>query len=130
MKLERRRHSRFLPQENIFAAIGGEVVKVGIVKDISPNGMAIEYIAGENSVSNPTQVDIFLPGNGYYLYNLPCAIKYEIEVCVPHVRHKYQKILTSKRCGIEYGMLEERDMEQLKLFIRTHTKVIALRHQR
>jgi hypothetical protein len=125
MKLERRRHSRYLPQENTFAAIGGEVTKVGIVKDISHKGMAIEYIAGENSISDPTQVDIFLPGNGYYLYNLPCTMKYEIEVCIPQVKHKYQKILTSKRCGLEYVTLDARDSEQLKLFIQTHTKVIA-----
>jgi hypothetical protein len=125
MKIERRLHSRFLPQENTFAALGGEVTKVGIVRDISHKGMAIEYLAGENSISDPTQVDIFLPVNNYILYNLPCAMKYEVEVCVPQVKHKFQKILTSKRCGLEYGILEARAMEQLKLFIRTRTKVIT-----
>jgi hypothetical protein len=124
MELERRRHSRFLPREDTFAAIGGEVAKVGIIKDISHKGMAIEYIAGENSISDPTQVDIFLPEKAYPLCNLPCTMMYEVEVFIPQVKHKYRKMLTSKRCGLEYRTLDKTDMEQLKLFIQTHTEEI------
>ncbi|MEE8416798.1 MAG: response regulator transcription factor, partial [Desulfobacterales bacterium] len=47
LKSEKRRHVRFNAPENLFAALGNPVQKVGKVKDISMGGLAFEYIPGE-----------------------------------------------------------------------------------
>ena len=121
MKTERRHLQRFLAKENAFAAVGRKYSKVGRIKDISFGGLAMEYIVGEDSHNNSSKVDIFLTGNVFHLYNVPCRLVYDIEIHVPHVNNKYVKILTTKRCGLQFKEFTEDDMEQLKLFLETHT---------
>ena len=124
MIVEQRKHSRFLPYEKTFAAIGRQFTKVGRVKDISIGGLAIEYIAGEDANSNPSQVDIFLTGRTFHLYNLPCKLLYDIEIHVPHVNNKYINILTTKRCGVKFGELDDDHMAQLLLYIDSYTESV------
>ena len=123
MSLEKRKHLRFLPQENVYAALGRTYRKVGKVKDISLGGLAFEYIAGEDADENSSVVDIFLVGVVFHLYRVPCRRVYVFDVHVPHVNNKYIKLLTTKRCGLQFGSLNEGHMAQLKLFLNTHTMV-------
>ena len=121
MIIEQRRYSRLLPRENAFAALGRKYARVGKIKDISIDGLSFEYIVGEDSNYNSMQVDIFLPGNVFHLYNVPCKMVYDIEIHIPHVNNKYVKILTTKRCGVQFENLSEEDLSQLELFLKTHT---------
>jgi hypothetical protein len=121
MTVERRNNIRYLPNENTFAALGIRFTKVGKVKDISRGGLSIEYIAGENTVHVPTHVDVFMTGHVFHLYNVPCELIYDIEVHVPHVNNRYVKILTTKRCGVQFSELNEDDEAQLALFLEAYT---------
>lgn len=121
MIVEQRKHCRFLPHEDTFAAVGRKFCKVGRVKDISIRGLAIEYIVGEETNSHPDQVDIFLTGSTFHLYNLPCRLLYDINIHVPHVNSKYVKILTTKRCGVQFGTLNEDDLAQLLFYLDLYT---------
>ena len=125
MTVERRKDVRYLPHENTFAALGRKFTKVGKVKDISLGGLSIEYIAGENSVQVPTQVDVFMTGHVFHLYNVPCKLIYDVEVHVPHVNNKYVKILTTKRCGVQLSDPTEDDKAQLELFLQAYTNGLA-----
>ena len=98
---------------------------VGRIKDIGFGGLAMEYIVGEESHNNSTKVDIFLTGDVFHLYNVPCSLIYDIEIHVPHVNNKYVKILTTKRCGLQFSQFTEDDMEQLELFLEAHTNGTA-----
>ena len=60
MRSEQRKHDRFIPKENAFAALGRKYTRVGKIKDISVGGLAFEYIAGEESNNNASEIDIFL----------------------------------------------------------------------
>jgi len=106
-----------LPQENAFAALGQSYIKVGKVIDICKSGLAFEYIAREKASSADNQVDIFLTGNVFHLYNVPCEIVYETDIHVPHVNNKFVKLLTNRRCGIKFGDLSESDNRELGKFI-------------
>ena len=121
MKLEKRNHVRYLPQFNAFAALGRKYSKVGKLKDISRSGLSFEYINGESTSDDDYHIDIFLSGNLYHLYNVPCEVVYDIVVHVPHVDSKYVKILTMKRCGVQFVGLNEQDSLQIALFLKTHT---------
>lgn len=89
------------------------------------SGLAFEYIAGEEGNPTNTEVDIFLIGNVFHLYNLPCGIVYEIEVHTPHVNNEYFKVLTTKRCGLAFKKLNKDEMLQLKLFLQAYSTGLA-----
>ena len=99
MMAERRKHARFLPNENAFAALGENYIKVGKIKNISAEGLSFEYIAGEEVHIDSKKVDVFVIGNLFHLHNLPCKIIYDVDYHVPHVNNAYVKIRTAHRRG-------------------------------
>jgi hypothetical protein len=119
--VERRKYTRYLTQENAFAALGDKYSRVGKIKNIALGGMAFEYIVGDApNKENATEADIFMVGNVFHLHNIPCRIIYDFEVHVPHVKNSYVKILTTNRCGLQFGSLPETKMTQLSIFLEVH----------
>ena len=125
MRFERRRYDRYLSRKNAFAALGSKYNRIGKIIDISLSGLSFQYILGENSCSNSLHVDIFLVGNLYHLYNVPCEMIYDIQIHVPHVNSRLIKMLTIKRCGVQFRELSDYDLTQLKLFIEGYTIKLA-----
>ncbi|MGD9122108.1 MAG: hypothetical protein PVG59_15610 [Desulfobacterales bacterium] len=121
MAVELRKYARYLPKENAFAALGREYTRVGKIKNIALGGLAFEYIVGEALNEDATEADIFLVGNVFHLHNIPCRIIYDIEVHVPYVNNSYVKLLTTKRCGLAFGKLNDDKLLQLKFFIQAYT---------
>ena len=126
MKIEQRKYARFLPPAQAFAALGSKYTKVGKVKNISLGGLAFEYITGEEKDGNFSQVDIFLVGDVFHLYNVPCKMVYDIQIHVPHVNNTFIKKLTTKRCGIKFDELSKDAIIQLELFLEAHTQGISI----
>ena len=119
--IEQRRYARFFLEHDTFAALGHEYNKVGKVIDMSVGGLSFEYIVGKDIQQNQTKLDIFLSGNIFHLHNIPCKIIYEITIHEPHVNNSFIKILTTKRCGLEFSQLSEDDFLHLKLFIENYS---------
>ncbi len=125
MRVERRKYARYLPQENAFATLGRKYTRVGKIKNIALGGLAFEYIVGEATKENATEVDIFLVGNVFHLHNIPCRIVYDFDVHVPHVNNSYVKILTTKRCGLQFKPNTDENLIQLKLFLEAYVDQLA-----
>ena len=125
MVVERRKYARYLPKENAFAALGREYTRVGKIKNISLGGLAFEYIVGDTLKEDAAEVDIFLVGNVFHLHNIPCRIVYDFEVHVPHVNNSYVKILTTKRCGLQFKPHSDEIITQLRLFIEAYSDRLA-----
>lgn len=121
MVVERRRYARFLPQANAFAALGRQYARVGKIKNIALGGLAFEYIVGDTLKENATEADIFLVGDFFHLHNVPCRIIYDFDVHVPHVNNSFVKILTTKRCGLQFRPQTDEIVTQLELFIDIYT---------
>jgi len=121
MLVERRKHVRYIPHKNAFAALGREYARVGKIKNIAPGGLSFEYIVGDVPKKDATELDIFLVGNVFHLHNIPCRIIYDIDVHVPHGNNGYVKILTTKRYGLRFRRLNQDDEMQLKIFIENYT---------
>jgi len=118
--MEKRKQFRLLPPPNTYAALGRNYTTVGKVKDISLGGLALEYIAGEETDLSSDIVDIFLVGSVFYCYNIACQIEYDIQVYVPHVNNHFIKTLTTKRCGIRFKSLSEENRAQLNLLLESN----------
>ncbi|MCX8042559.1 MAG: PilZ domain-containing protein [Desulfobacterota bacterium] len=114
-----RAHQRFIPKKNAFAALGRGITLVGKISDISKGGLAFEHIWDiEDREEHYDVVDIFLPGNEFYLADIPCAKVYDIPIQKGSV---FSPSLITKRCGIKFTFLTDAQIEQLEDFLRLHT---------
>jgi len=119
--VERRRHIRFLAQDNAFAALRTAFTKVGRIKNISIGGLAFEYITDEESDQGGSEVDVFISGNSFHLPRVPCTVVYDIPARSPFGNGMFFQTFFSKQCGLEFGGLTKDEMEQLNLFLEKHT---------
>ncbi len=114
--MERRKFTRFLTQDDAFAAIRGDFTKVGKIKDISMNGLAFRYLAEEIPDEVSTRVDIFLTGNGFHLASVPCTIIYDVK------EPTHSSIAISPYlCGLKFDQLEDDQQDKLEYFLNNHT---------
>jgi hypothetical protein len=117
--MERRRFSRFRTQDDAFAALRGNLTKVGKICDISYNGLAFRYLAEKISNETFTHVDIFLTDNGYHLADVPCKVVYdEME------SESKPNMVLSFRCGLKFDPLEEDQQGKLEFFLDNFTNGI------
>jgi hypothetical protein len=126
MAIEKRKYERVSPQRNAFAALGRRYTKVGRIKDISLGGLAFEYFSAAGTDRNSSRVDIFLIGDVFHLYNIPCEVLYDIPHPVQSENIESIKFSPTKRCGVQFGTLTEDDVAQMKLFLESHTKSSGL----
>ena len=119
--IDKREFERFSPRGNAYACYGLHYTRVGRIKDICLGGLAFEYITELDSDRDSSQIDIFLVGDVFHMYNIPCQVIYDI----PNPFHPENvgsiKVSPTKRCGVRFGTLEEDDVVQLKLFLEFHT---------
>lgn len=124
MRSEQRIHERLIPKDNAFAALGRKYAIVGKIKDISMDGLAFEYIAGEELRKGESSLDIFLVGTEFHLYKLPCKVIYNIDLYIPQINNHLVKIYTTKRCGVKFRKLTNDLKVLLDFFLKYHTKGI------
>jgi|LGOV01.1.fsa_nt_gb hypothetical protein len=120
MTIERRKYVRFLAKDNSFAALRNGFKKVGKIDDVSINGLGFSYLSEITEVDTAghfSKVDIFLSGNGFHLFNVPCRIVYEIPDSTPDEGF----LVRMSNCGLQFGELTRSQLEQLELFIKNHT---------
>lgn len=120
MAIEKRKYARVLPRGNGFAALGRRYTKVGRIKDISLGGLAFEYISESETDRDSSRIDIFIIGDVFNLYNIPCKVVYDIQQPVPLENYESIKISPTKRCGVKFGALTDDDLAQMKLFLEFH----------
>jgi hypothetical protein len=118
MTEEQRRYIRFLTKKKTFAALRSGFEKVGKVLDISINGLAFYYIIENPPMVKAVQVDIFNSENGFYLSNIPCSIIYDI----PYSNQRYDTLLHQRRCGLCFGKLSKKQIDELIYFLDKYSK--------
>jgi hypothetical protein len=125
MDTERRQFTRFLVPDNTFAALGPSFTKVGRIKDIGINGLALEYLTDGESGLEHSQVDIFIKGDKFHLSKLPCAIVYDIQLEIPADTRVSTHGLSHKCCGVKFGRFTRNQKRQLENFLRIRTAGLA-----
>lgn len=120
MGRERRKLTRFLVQDNAFAALGLRLPKVGRIKDISVGGLAFDYLtdyvmdelSDGKSDTAILNVNIFLSGNGFHLSDVPCNVVYDVVGDV-----LTNAFIIKRRCGVQFQGLSEKQMTKLGFFL-------------
>ncbi len=120
MGIEQRKTNRYVPRGNIFVACGNGDSRVGRLNDISRGGMAFEHITDTfDEIPQATYVRIFLSGEKFYLSEIPCRIVYDRPLD-PHML--YPVSFVTRRCGLVFTKLSEKQAGLLDQFIEKHTR--------
>ena len=133
MSIDKRKHIRFLSQDDAFAALGFRTV--GRIKNISIGGLAFEYVniseisdqvSSNRDTFESLQASIFLSKNNFHLSNVPCKIIYDINAPVPDKHQEFITSLKHRLCGVKFGMLSEDMTAKLEFFLKNHTTELSL----
>ncbi len=122
MRSERRKYTRFLSEEDVYAALGINFAKVGKLKDISIGGLAFEYITcSENSVQDSSSVTIFHSKKDFHLPNLACRLIYNLATSAENDDSQFNRQYAIYWCAIQFEDLTAKQREQLEFFINHYT---------
>lgn len=122
MRPERRKSKRLIPKSAAFAASRPEFRKIGRIIDIGRGGVAYEYLAEKDAGANPRdiEIDILLSDSDFYLSGIPCTSVYDIQT--EEYENTAKNGMVTRRCGLKFELLKERQIEQLEFFLKTHVE--------
>lgn len=114
MNTERRQFRRFLADDRAFACLRPHFERLGKIKDISRGGLAFEYLCNDGCREEPSEIDIFLSGDGFYLPNMPCRVVYDFQIGEDVTSIS---TLQDRRCGVQFSQITEGQKSKLQLFL-------------
>jgi hypothetical protein len=122
MRSERRKYTRFLAEEDAYAALGINFTKVGKLKDISIGGLAFKYIdSTEYCVQDSSRVAIFHSHNEFHLPNLACRLICNLAISAENEDPQFNWQYVIHRCAIQFGDITAKQRKQLEFFINHYT---------
>jgi hypothetical protein len=116
--LERRKHKRFLVQDDAIAVLRPSVDKRGPIIDISMGGLAFGYITSKDSSDRSSKIDILLPDLRFYLGQVPIRTVSDFEITSELAFRGIKR----RRCSVQFGKLTQEQVSQLGHFIQNHTR--------
>ena len=115
MKQERRKYTRFQPEDQTFVVVRPDFIKLGRLLDISERGLSFQHSAGMGEKDSSVQIDIFKGDNTFYLSKVTGTVVYDrkddSDFCFDHCR-----------CGVHFGALTEEQGAQLTDYIQRFAK--------
>jgi len=127
MRSERRKYTRFLAEEDVYAALGINFTKVGKLKDISIGGLAFEYIdCTENCDQDSSRVAIFHSHSEFHLPDLACRLICNLAIYAEDEDPQLNWQYVIHRCAIQFGDIAAKQRKQLEFFINHYTCGTAL----
>lgn len=120
-----RRYSRFLAQDNAFAALSKNYDRVGKIIDISLGGLSFEYLYNDQHVLDRfSRINIFLTNNGFHLPDLTCKVIFDHpkRTTIQNASCTIQK----NTCAVQFISLSRFQIDRLDFFIKNHTTGPAL----
>lgn len=122
MTAERRKHPRFLPVKQAYAALGRSFTKVGRIGNISLGGLAFQYLQDPRSLPDDfSTLRIYLAGSSFHISGIPCSIAYDVPVARTHPDEAPWRSLDVMSCGVSFRDLTNAQRSHLLLFLEKHT---------
>lgn len=114
--MDQRKHRRYPVKEDAFAWLEGDSGRLGKVVDISPGGLAFQYVSDAGPSSGSHDLGIFLASNKFHLEGIRSRVVSDEAVSQPHsVGH-----VPVRRCGVRFENLAPDQASQLDLFVEQH----------
>lgn len=103
--------------EIAFAVIKSKPIKMGQITNISKDGLAFHYIDRQEGSNNLFKMDILFAGEAFYLDRLLFKPVFDIPVETDIPLNSF----SIRKCGVQFGELDQRQRSQLEYFICNHT---------
>ena len=116
--LERRKHKRFLVQNDAIAVLRPIVDKRGPIIDISRGGLSFRYITAKESRGRSLKLDILLPDLSFYLGHLPIRTIRDFEITSEYAIGSTK----TRRCSVQFRKLTPEQISQIESFMDNHTR--------
>jgi hypothetical protein len=114
---DKRKHKRFKAKKGAFAILRSDQNKLGQIKDISQGGLSFQYDTSGEQFDGSAEMDILLPGNNFYLKNVPVRKVVDFEV---NNKVSFSSLPLRQR-NMEFGEMKPIQIFQLYYFIQHHT---------
>ncbi len=122
MVKERRKHVRVPVEDHCFVGLGQGLSKIGVIKNISIQGLAFEYMSrGEEVKDQLCEVDIFVDGQRFYLAEVQCKALYDIPVPTDTSDYDLKGTFMTRRCGVQFEDLTREQTRQIRVFLKKFT---------
>ena len=120
MAVERRKNLRYCVRDNAFAVFGPEPVKLAPIIDISLGGLgfgANGILMGAGGLNGTAKLEIVIDDGSFYMDNLNYQLLSQYRNFSGNAVEPFQQIY-----GVKFIDLMARQQNQLKYFIRNHTR--------
>jgi hypothetical protein len=118
---------RFSAEDDAYAALGTHYTKVGKLLDISIGGLGFRYINKlEDCDQDSSIVTIFISNNRFYLSDLACRLIYDSPMQSNNSSPDFETPFRINRCGLQFTVLTDYQMDKLNFFINHHTLGLKL----
>jgi len=117
--VERRIHKRYPVEDGAYAALKGEVNKLGQIMDISVGGLSFRYIDIGDRPKDTFEIDIYVESNnGFSLEGLATRSMSDREILkkVPF------SSIVMRRHSVRFEHLSKNHLAQLQYFINHHVR--------
>ncbi|MCX8117427.1 MAG: PilZ domain-containing protein [Desulfobacterota bacterium] len=111
--MERRRYPRIQIEEGVVALHNREP-RIGKLKDIGLGGLAFEHIYEEDLLEGEGEKNLTLLLRDLRVAKIPCRVIYNLEVPVPPEYERLAIRLTTRRCGLKFGLLTDQQRHELE----------------
>jgi hypothetical protein len=118
---ERRKHVRYFPDQETFAALGGGFSKVGRIINIGMGGLAFEYTVFHETEEENVSVEIFLTTGTVHLHHVSCKVIVDEGIDTHIVQSKKMKLLSNRLCRIQFTEMPSDREGELESFISNYT---------
>ena len=126
MTKEKRKYTRFIVEEKVYAALGLNFSKVGKLKDISMNGLAFQYIEElKNHRQKSSVVAIFHSEDIFFLRNLACTIITDQVINENGKKLNGNLKYVARKCAVKFKDLTTHQKDKLEFLINHYTSGLS-----
>ena len=118
MANERRKYPRYRVNDNAFALINSEPVKLFRILDIAMGGLGIYVQDAVQWKDHSARLEIMAADCSFYMENLPYELTSDSRALLERPPNPFD----GRRVSLRFGKLMSRQQVQLKYFIRNYTE--------
>jgi hypothetical protein len=113
---DRRRNRRYSVDKGVLVAPDSNVRRLWQVLDIGKGGLAFRYVSGDGELTTSSELDIVTGDTRFLLERIPFESISDSELSDDPVSNR--KV---RRHGVQFGDLNDTQVKQLEVLIRSHT---------
>ena len=118
MQIERRKNERYQVNDDAFAIINPEPVKLVPILDIAMDGIGVYVNNEERWLKAATKIEIMVADCSFYMENIPFESIDDSKMFPADASN----LLDGRRCSLKFGKLTPSQKSELKYFIRNYTQ--------